>query len=836
MSFKNYYDQLNSQKGIKAFIKKRIFNNLLKELVKQEKELEKQKEIIRSQEKKIKEQEQILKMQGLFLDGRKQRLYRKTVKIIQMAPTLGYEDAVGNDIVALHRLLESLGYDTEIYAENVDARLKSGKFKSYKDFPDLLPDDIVLYHFSTGSAVMEKVLRGMKCRRIMIYHNITPDRFFEEYNPKLAKLCGQGRIQLRQMKDLFECCLADSEYNRQDLRKEGYTCPIGVLPILIPFEKYNQAPDETVLEKYREDGTTNILFVGRVVPNKKQEDVIKAFAYYHSHINPDSRLFIVGGEGYAKKYCSGLHTLVKEKGIEDSVVFTGHVPFPQLLAYYRLADLLLCMSEHEGFCVPMVEALLFSVPVVAYRASAVPETLGDAGILVDTKEPAAVAQAMDRVVKDATLRKTLQYLMQQRLEEFSYEKTAATFNAYLDAILERRGLENALPVSDSPAMDSLLLRDSPGLLIDVSEITKNDWGTGIQRVVNNLFHQIFNQSQNVIPVQNKSGKFITSYSYLSRMEGVGKKPDRTPAFYKGDNIFLLDNPWKKSAEFSRILDLAYDTHIKSYAIVHDLIPLQYPGVCISEEAVEEHIEWHDMILQKADAIVCVSRATADDVAAYYAQKKFKRNRPLSLYYFHLGADVPAGEQSVRSEIRDFVNGGKYTFLMVGTLEPRKGHMTVLESIRRLPEKMKEDCRFLIIGGTGWKSVDVRKTMKLPEFAKNVLWVGRASDEDLRWAYAHADALIAASMQEGFGLPLVEAAYFGLPLICSDIPVFREVTRGHADFFTVMDPDSLADCLIKWVQTDKHPDSRKLPVYSWEESSREVLDIMEGKTEPYKVLQ
>ncbi len=397
--------------------------------------------------------------------------------------------------------------------------------------------------------------------------------------------------------------------------------------------------------------------------------------------------------------------------------------------------------------------------------------------------------------------------------------------------------------------ETLLLRNKPGVLIDVSQlsVTRNwgtglqrtgqkIWMTGIQRVVNNLFHQIYIQSENVKPVQNKSGKFITNYSYLSYMEGTEEDIDQTVAVQQGDKILLLDDPWERSGEFSHILDTAADKGAKSYAIVHDLIPIQYPEVCGNEKVIRDYVGWHTMLLQKADAVVCVSRATADALAEYYGQMQFARTRPLSVFHFHLGADVPEGEKRVRDEIRQFAENGRFTFLMVGTVEPRKGHMVVLQALQKLPDAIRRDCRLLIIGKDGWKNENIHKMLQSPELKEYVLWVRDASDEELRWAYANTDALIAASLQEGFGLPLVEAAHFGLPLICSDIPVFREVTQGNADYFAVMDADSLADCLIRWMKTERHPDSRSIRIYSWQESAREFLDIIEEKVEPYKVLK
>ena len=397
--------------------------------------------------------------------------------------------------------------------------------------------------------------------------------------------------------------------------------------------------------------------------------------------------------------------------------------------------------------------------------------------------------------------------------------------------------------------EPLLFRDKPGLLIDVSHVTVNKnwitgvrqagnktWLTGIARVVNNIFHHIYGLSDNVIPIQYKSGKLITSYLYLSRLEGLEEKNEQTIMFQRGDNILLLDDPWDKYDDYYYILDMAAKAGGKSYAIVHDLIPVQYPEVCGAERVIKEYTGWHNMLLQKADALVCVSQTTADGLVAYYKQMKFTRTRPLAVFYFHLGADVPEGEKKVREEIRRFVSSGKFTFLMVGTVEPRKKQITALQALQKLPEEIRRDCRLLIIGKDGWKNGDVFKMLELPELRKNVLWVRDASDGELRWAYSNSSALIAASLQEGFGLPLVEAAHFGLPLICSDIPIFREVTQGNADFFTVQDAANLAECLVRWMQSNQHPDSHKIPVYSWQESAREVLDIVGGKAEPYKVLQ
>lgn len=363
------------------------------------------------------------------------------MKIIQLMPTLAYGDAVGNDAIALHNILVENGYETKIYAENIDSRIRHGIAEYCTELPILDDEDILLYHFSTGSKAMVEILHKLSCRKIMIYHNITPKEYFHEYNQDLMRLVDDGRQELGKLREYFECCLADSYYNKQDLIKEGYTCPIAVLPILIPFEDYRKEPDGEVVARYSGDGITNILFTGRVSPNKKQEDVISAFSYYHGNINSKSRLFIVGSYNGMETYFYKLKKYTEELGISDYVVFTGHIPFSQILAYYSLADLFLCMSDHEGFCVPLLEAMSFSIPILAYRAAAVPETLGDAGMLVNDRNPVVVAEFIGRMLEDRELQDLLKSRMKSRLETFSYESTTDLFKTYLEAVLNKHNIE-----------------------------------------------------------------------------------------------------------------------------------------------------------------------------------------------------------------------------------------------------------------------------------------------------------------------------------------------------------------------------------------------------------
>jgi glycosyltransferase involved in cell wall biosynthesis len=853
------------------------------------------------------------------------------MKIVQLLPTLAYGDAVGNDTVALSKLITKIGYETMIYAENIDPKVDHSIIQHYSTMPHLDIEDILIYHFSTGSEVMEKLLRNQICKKIMIYHNITPAHFFEPYNTFLAKLVQAGRDDLKKLKDLFEFCIADSHFNKEDLRLAGYTCPIAVVPILIPFSDYDKTPNEELINQYKNDGYTNILFVGRIVPNKKQENIIKAFAYYRRTINDKARLFIVGNYEGMETYYNRLRRYVDALGINaKDVIFTGHTPFADILAYYRIADVFVCMSEHEGFCVPLVEAMKFDIPIIANSAGAIPETLNGSGILIDKKHKNSViiANLMDKIMSDKHFKQEVLKLQRERLQAFAYEQVATQTEELLKKFignLNYDDIQDNYVVKDNDDikflldnLDETFLREDtydesiafeqlpvitneeqqkvgetkriikkyilkPGynglaaisprladyindgihgvlhrikygstlkdriiiekaedrskslLLIDVTETTKVDVRTGIQRVVNNIYKNINTLDKDSLPVRAWYKKLITSEKYLDRLNKIkfeGK--EREIKFVDGDKLLLLDSSWVYHKDFSHIIDKAHKKCINLNAVVYDMFPIQYPELFDSKYFVNVFETWHDMLLKKTDGVICISRTTADVVISYYLKKKFKRKKPLNIYYFHMGADIPSKVSSIREKISRFVKQGS-TLLMVGTVEPRKGYKCVLEAYEKLFVE-NDDLQLLIIGKNGWKNDNLLKILDKDSMRKRVLWVTDAKDDELHWAYQHATALIAASKDEGFGLPIIEAAHFGLPIICSDIPIFHEVAGDNATYFKAMNSESLRDTLKMWLQQEKHPDSKNIKLYTWQDSAQEILDIINGKTTPYKILQ
>ena len=355
-------------------------------------------------------------------------------RVIQVLPTLSFGDGVGNDTLAIHEILKRNGYKTHIYAETIGKRIPKDAASKISDMPKLKKDDVIIYHLAIGTRLNE-MLDEFNGKKVIVYHNVTPPEFFEEYSLDHVRGCEEGQRGVNLLSTVADYCLADSEFNKQDLILAGYDCKIDVLPIIIPFSDYEKKPSQKVLKKYAGDDYTNILFTGRIVPNKKQEDVIRAFYHYQKNYNPKSRLFLVGSYNGMEIYYDRLKTYVEKLGVEN-VIFTGHIGFDEILAYYNLADLFLCMSEHEGFCIPLVEAMFFQIPIVAYQGTGVTGTLNGAGLPVYEKNPLETAGLMNYLLKNTEIQRQVIENQNKRLANFQTEKIEKQFLEYLNNFMD----------------------------------------------------------------------------------------------------------------------------------------------------------------------------------------------------------------------------------------------------------------------------------------------------------------------------------------------------------------------------------------------------------------
>jgi glycosyltransferase involved in cell wall biosynthesis len=321
----------------------------------------------------------------------------------QVLATLGYGDAIGHEVLGIQRVLRASGYESDIFVETADPRLEP-LTRDYRELLDAShPDHLLLHHFSIGSKA-SRIAYALPDRMALIYHNITPPEYFADAHRTLARQCFRGRREIHAYADRCDLALGDSEFNRQDLEWLGFP-RTAVLPVVPDLAHLDNPADWFVAQQF-DDEWTNIVFVGRVIGNKKIEDVIRSFHAYHTRFNPRSRLLIVGVFSLFERYFAALTHLVEELRLRN-VHFVGHVSDAELIAYYELADLFLCESEHEGFCVPLVEAFYKQIPVLAYAATAVPSTMDGAGVLFHDKSPMHVASLMDAILSDTDLQDTI---------------------------------------------------------------------------------------------------------------------------------------------------------------------------------------------------------------------------------------------------------------------------------------------------------------------------------------------------------------------------------------------------------------------------------------------
>ena len=342
--------------------------------------------------------------------------------INQWVPAAHRGDAIGDSARAVRAMLRRAGHTSEIYALTMDDELRG----------DVLPfadaaarsGDVTIFHFALPSPMTE-AFASLRGARILQYHNITPAAFFAPYDAQLFRLAAIGRQELQSLAGRVDLALGDSEFNRVELEAIGFA-PTGVMPIAVNTERITGAPRQPALERILSDGLINFLFVGRIVPNKKIEDHIRLAEVYKRYVDSYYRFVFVGRFDGLPRYYAMVRALIAEyRMLPERFLFTGPVPDEDLAAYYRWADVYISLSEHEGFCVPLVEAMATDVPVLAYAAGAVPETLGGAGMLFAPKDLELAAELMGTLVYDRPVREDVISGQRRRLADFSVEKIEA---------------------------------------------------------------------------------------------------------------------------------------------------------------------------------------------------------------------------------------------------------------------------------------------------------------------------------------------------------------------------------------------------------------------------
>lgn len=338
----------------------------------------------------------------------------------QWVPAAHKGDAIGDSARRVRGLLREMGHQSDLYAMTIDDDLR-GDVIPWTD-PGARRGDLTIFHFALVSPMTAEFAK-LGSGRVLQYHNVTPAHFFAGYDAGIFRLAMLGREDLKSLVGHTDIALGDSEYNRQELEALGFT-NTGVFPIAVDTRRITGAPRRPALEEVLgEEGWLNFLFVGRIVPNKKIEDHIKLAEHYKRYVDEQYRFVFVGKTDATPKYYLAIRELLARYRMpEGRFIFTGPVPDEDLAAYYRTASVYISLSEHEGFCVPLLEAMAADVPVLAYSSTAVPDTLGGAGVQFSPKDLEFAAELLGELAYNDDLRSQVIAGQRARLADFGDDR------------------------------------------------------------------------------------------------------------------------------------------------------------------------------------------------------------------------------------------------------------------------------------------------------------------------------------------------------------------------------------------------------------------------------
>lgn len=606
-----------------------------------------------------------------------------------------------------------------------------------------------------------------------------------------------------------------------------------------------------------------ILHTGGCDERKNLPRLIQAFAALPSHIRQGYQLLFVGKmpEYHQSQFIQtaescGLHT--------DDLILPGYVNDEDLIKLYNLCHLYVFPSWHEGFGLPALEAMACGAPVIAANTSSLPEVIGLAEALFDPFDISSITSKMEAALLDGAFRVRLKEHGQLQVIKFSWDNTAQralkawttlpmpiTNPCLANALSGRRLIDTVAQYlhsdSDTKLMEvaaAIALNQQTGverqLLVDVSELSQRDSATGVQRVVRSYLKCLLYAPPSGFRVEPVFGVQPGGYYYArrntSRFLGLGDEgqADDPICWQRGDIFFGLDMQHSVQLAHEEFFQQLRLDGVTVKFLVHDLLPVQFPDLFYQSNLSDLHAKWLSMV-GKTDGAICVSKATSDSFGLWTSEHASNQHPVFQNDWVHNGADfdelhsskgIADADATIIRTIKS-----RITFLCVSTLEPRKRQQQLLEAMEKLWRE-GGDYNLVLVGQQGWKTENIADYIKNhPEFGHRLFWLNGITDEALDRVYAASTCLIAASINEGFGLPIIEAARHGIPIIARDTPVFREVAGSGAFFFTGEEPCNLAEEMQKWIslyQEGHHPDPHQITWLTWEESTQRLCHLLLGK--------
>jgi len=353
------------------------------------------------------------------------------VIVNQWVPAAHRGDAVGDHARRARDMFRAWGHSSDLFVMSADANAQED-VRSWEE-AGAREGDVTILHFATASP-MSAAFASVPGRRVLYYHNVTPAQFFAPYDRNLASVSATARVELAALAGKVDLAAGVSDYNCRELQSLGFG-RTKTVPILVDLDRMRQAPRVPPLEWVLQDGLTNILFVGRLVPNKRIEDHIRLAEHYKRYVDVAYRFIFVGRYDVVPGYYESIRAMVSTyRMVPDRFWFTGPVPEVELAAYYRNAHAYVSMSEHEGFCVPLVEAMAMDVPVLAYSEAAVPETLGGAGVSFRPKDLEIAAELLGGLIYDEPFRQGVLAGQRARVRDFAPDRTETALKEMLEIV------------------------------------------------------------------------------------------------------------------------------------------------------------------------------------------------------------------------------------------------------------------------------------------------------------------------------------------------------------------------------------------------------------------
>lgn len=735
-------------------------------------------------------------------------------------------------------------------------RRAAGELRS-RFFRSLRPDILLITSlFETGSCYTTMLdwesLQGV--RTAVVAYDLIPLLFPDRYLPKGEFVSEWYRERVEELKR-FDAVLSISDATSRDLVEYLGIPRERIEMISAGFDSYlldaagSVAPESWLMAHGIDK--PYVLMVGNGDWRKNTLGALVAFADLPEELRRSHLLVLTQVGDDVRRALEG-----KYASVAGSVRVLGKVDDATLAALYLHCQVFYFPSFYEGFGLPVLEAMAMGAAVLSSNLGSLPEVVHDRRMLFDPRNHGQGVALLKRALEDEDFRNELRAGAKEHALEFTWEKTS---RLALDALRKNAAVPTqasacswpsersisllahaCLDASDAPerALELALTAVEQGemrrILVDITEISRLDALTGVQRVTRNFFAGLLalakeDASFRVEPFAWTERGIHYARSFARDQLGLDcQGGDESLVPRAGDVAFMLDSSWWSPERFDDFHAAIWGAGGEVVWMVHDLIPIRFPETC---DPVMPPVfrNWLTRAVLRADGFICNSEATRRDLLAFVDETypRGQRRRPWARSV-HLGCDLDAPHDGGYSaNIDELLNaiGPRPLFAALGTLEPRKDYATVLDAFERLWAEGGE-VALVLIGKQGW-NVDAlaARIQAHSENGKRLFWLQGASDGDVAKLMSCARGLIQASIAEGFGLPVVEAGSMGVPLILSDIPVFREIAGDLAVYFSASQPDDLMMAVRSMMDSDA---PRRLPVLrwpTWAEASRDVAQAL-----------